>query len=134
MAKPQCVGGTDRHRTCNLLLAKQLLSQLSYGPVIRIVFYVALLLSYPLWQGGLDLHQRPTAPNAIYVAEPILSIFYRDIVFAIHWQTSQYFSAKLRNRTLNLFVAENIPSIVSLSGSFCFQLRVKMPFGSWLLN
>ena len=26
-------GGTDRHRTGNLLLARQVLSQLSYGPV-----------------------------------------------------------------------------------------------------
>ena len=30
----QLIGGSDRHRTCNLLRAKQLLSQLSYAPVI----------------------------------------------------------------------------------------------------
>lgn len=47
-------GGDDRHRTCDLLLAKQLLSQLSYTPKSRI---------YHFSTNVIDLKDHPGAPR-----------------------------------------------------------------------
>jgi hypothetical protein len=54
----QKIGGASRDRTDDPLLAKQMLSQLSYGPGYR------RTLGLKRWWVWLDLNQRPHAYQA----------------------------------------------------------------------
>ena len=54
-------GGANRDRTGDLLLAKQALSQLSYGPARGVIVVLLIEVSWWVW---VDLNHRPHAYQA----------------------------------------------------------------------
>ena len=58
---PRLAGGANRDRTGDLLLAKQALSQLSYGPERGVILVLLREISWWVW---VDLNHRPHAYQA----------------------------------------------------------------------
>ena len=65
------VGGAGRDRTDDLLLAKQALSQLSYGPALKFFASVIVAAQRVFWKGCADGEQFYNASAAFLILQSI---------------------------------------------------------------